>query len=232
MNLAHKSYHWTSARLIPYRRFKFIVRRLSKVPQPVGQKRALLRKSPEFTWILAGTIIAKIYTGLFEARLIWEVKVPFNLAGLVELNCRRQEMVMKSVAFLAGLLCALIIGSVSWGTHASNTARKQSAVTNFDRAVVLHGVTLKGQYLFVHDDAAMQRGEACTFVYEGNAPIPSKLVVSFHCVPVQRVKAKRFTVRSVETSPGITELQEYQFDGDTEGHAVPTSVDQHVNIKN
>jgi hypothetical protein len=113
---------------------------------------------------------------------------------------------MKSIAFFVVVLCALIIGSMSWETQASNTARKQSAVTNFDRAVVLHGVTLKGEYLFVHDDAAMQRGEACTYVYEGNAPIPEKLVVSFHCVPVQRAKAKNFILRSVETSPGIFEL--------------------------
>ena len=137
---------------------------------------------------------------------------------------------MKSVAFFIVVLCALIIGSVSWETKASDT-RKQSAVTNFDRAVVLHGVTLKGEYLFVHDDAAMQRGEACTYVYEGNAPTPEKLVVSFHCVPIQRAKAKAFTVRSVESSPGITELQEFQFAGDTEGHAVPTSIDQHLNVK-
>ena len=136
---------------------------------------------------------------------------------------------MKSIAFFVVVLCALIIGSVSWQTKAADTARKQSAVMNFDRAVVLHGVTLKGEYLFVHDDAAMQRGEACTYVYEGKAPIPEKLVVSFHCVPIQRAKAKNFTVRSVESSPGITELQEFQFAGDTEGHAVPTSIDQHLN---
>ena len=136
---------------------------------------------------------------------------------------------MKSVAFFVIVLCALIIGSVSWETRASNTARKQSAVTNFDRAVVLHGVTLKGEYLFVHDDAAMQRGEACTYVYEGNVPIPKKLVVSFHCIPMQRAKAKNFIVRSVESSPGIIEVQEFQFPGDTEGHAVPTSIDQHLN---
>jgi len=136
---------------------------------------------------------------------------------------------MKSVAFFVVVLCALIIGSVSWQTKAADTARKQSAVMNFDRAVVLHGVTLKGEYLFVHDDAAMQRGEACTYVYEGKAPIPEKLVVSFHCVPIQRAKTKTFTVRSVESSPGITELQEFQFAGDTEGHAVPTSIDQHLN---
>ena len=135
---------------------------------------------------------------------------------------------MKSVAFFVIVICALILGSVSWQIKASDTARKQSAVTNFDRAVVVHGVTLKGEYLFVHDDAAMQRGEACTYVYEGNAPNPAKLVVSFHCVPIQRLKAKNFTVRSIESSPGITELQEFQFAGDTEGHAVPTSIDQHL----
>ena len=138
---------------------------------------------------------------------------------------------MKSLALFVMVLCALIIGSVSWKTEASNTARKQSAVTNFERAVVLHGVTLKGEYLFVHDDAAMQRGEACTYVYEGNAAIPKKLAVSFHCVPIQRAKAKNFIIRSVETSPGVTELKEFQFAGDTEGHAVPTSIDQHVNVK-
>ena len=137
---------------------------------------------------------------------------------------------MKSVAFFLMVLCALIIGSVSWETRASNT-RKQSAVTNFDRAVVLHGVTLKGEYLFVHDDAAMQRGEACTYVYEGNAPIPKKLVASFHCVPMKRAKVTNFILRSVETSPGVTELLEFQFAGDTEGHAVPTSIDQHLNVK-
>lgn len=136
---------------------------------------------------------------------------------------------MKSVAFFVVVLCALIAGSVSWETRASNTVHKQKAVTNFTQAVVLRGVTLKGEYLFVHDDAAMQRGEACTYVYEGNAPIPKKLVVSFHCVPVQRAKVKNFILRSVKTSAGITELQEYQFAGDTEGHAVPTSIDQHLN---
>jgi hypothetical protein len=139
---------------------------------------------------------------------------------------------MRSVAFFLAVLCALIIGSVSWETKALDTARKQSAITRFDRAVVLHGVTLKGEYLFVHDDAAMQRGEACTYVYEGKAPIAAKLVVSFHCVPVQRAKAQSFILRSIETARGVVELQEFQFAGDTEGHAVPTSIDQHLNLHN
>lgn len=180
---------------------------------------------------MAGTIIAEIVPEVralfFEARLIERRRVIWMVQ--IYRNYRRQEIVMKSVAFFVVLLSALIIGSVSWETKASNTARKQSAVINFNRAVVLHGVTLNGEYLFVHDDAAMQRGEACTYVYEGNAPVPRKLVVSFHCVPVQRVKAKNFIVRTVETSPGVAELQEFQFAGDTEAHAVPISIDQHMN---
>ena len=138
---------------------------------------------------------------------------------------------MKSIAFFLVLLCALIIGAVSWETKASDAALKQRAVANFDQAVVLRGVPLKGEYLFVHDDAAMQRGEDCTYVYKGRAAIAEKLVVSFHCIPVQRAKVKHFTFRSVETSPGFLELQEFQFGGDTEGHAVPTSMDQHLNKK-
>jgi hypothetical protein len=138
---------------------------------------------------------------------------------------------MKTVAFFFVILCAFIIGSVSWETKASSQARKQSHVINFDRPVVLQGVTLQGDYLFVHDDAAMQRGEACTYVYEGNAPLRKKLVVSFHCIPVQRDKARQFVVRTVETSPGVNQVKEFQYGGDTEAHGVPTSVDHHVNLQ-
>ena len=90
----------------------------------------------------------------------------------------------------------------------------------FADPVVLMGVTLKGEYLFVHDDAAMARGETCTFVYKGNAPVASKLVASFHCVPAQRTKAASFTVRMMEVG-GVAQLREYQFEGDTEAHVVP-----------
>ena len=64
---------------------------------------------------------------------------------------------MKSIAFFIMVLCALIIGSVAWETKAANDLGKRSAVTHFDRAVVLQGVRLKGDYLFVHDDALMKR---------------------------------------------------------------------------
>jgi hypothetical protein len=135
---------------------------------------------------------------------------------------------MKSVVFFLVVLCALIIGSVPWVSKASNATGKQQGITQFNRPVVLQGVTLQGEYLFVHDDAAMQRGEACTYVYKGTAPVRSRLVVSFHCVHVERTKAARFMIRSVETAAGIVEVREFQFAGDTAAHAVPTSVETHV----
>lgn len=201
----------------------------------MGKSAHSAEKIGHFQTVLAGTIVAK---NVPEARASFIEAVSLSGArvliaggpGLPK-NHHRQETVMKSVALFAVVLGALIIGSMSWETEASNTVRKQSAVTHFDRAVVVQGVTLKGEYLFVHDDAAMQRGEACTYIYEGKAPVHGKLVVSFHCVPTKRMKTEHFIFRSVETSPGIIELQEYQFSGDTEGHAVPTSIDQHVNVK-
>lgn len=94
----------------------------------------------------------------------------------------------------------------------------------FNQPVKLMGLTLKGEYLFVHDDLAMARGEACTFVYKGVAEIPDKLVVSFHCTPAERDKVANFTVRTLMTSPGQYEVREFQFGGSTESHLVPMPV--------
>src|SRR5688500_2790844 len=106
---------------------------------------------------------------------------------------------MKSVLFFFVLLCTLIMGSVSWESKASSGINKQRAIVQFDRPVLVLGVTLKGEYLFVHDDLAMAKGKACTYIYKGNAEIRDKLVVSFHCVPVERKKADAFRFRTIAT---------------------------------
>jgi len=98
----------------------------------------------------------------------------------------------------------------------------------FDQQVQLMGVTLKGEYLFVHNDEAMARGEACTFVYKGVAEVPKKLVVAFHCAPAERAKVTKFTVRTLLTSPGQDEVIEFQFGGSTEAHVVPVPVSLHA----
>ena len=128
---------------------------------------------------------------------------------------------MKSFVLLAALLFAVTLSSASIAGNAKNDGKKQKATMQFTQPVRLQGVMLKGEYLFVHDDAAMMRGEACTFVYKGNSEIASKLVVSFHCTPAERAKVGSFTVRMEQVSPGVSELREFQFGGDTEAHVIP-----------
>ena len=133
---------------------------------------------------------------------------------------------MKSVLLFIALICAVTLSSSSTPsvTRAASAAKKERAVMTFNQPVKLMGFTLQGEYLFVHDDAAMARGEACTFVYKGVAEVPDKLVVSFHCTPVPRDKVAHFTVRTLLISPGLYELRELQFGGRTESHLVPVPV--------
>src|SRR5436189_3690452 len=132
------------------------------------------------------------------------------------------------------LLFLAVLAAIGWSTssaptitNAANTAVKERAEVKFDQQVTLMNVPLKGDYLFVHDDAAMARGEACTYVYKGLVANPENLVISFHCTPTTRVKAKHFTVRSEEVAPLRNEITEFQFAGSTEGHQVP-KVSQHA----
>ena len=135
---------------------------------------------------------------------------------------------MKSLLLFIAILCVVTLSSSLSPSvsNAANAARKERAVIKFDQPVQLLGVTLKGEYLFVHNDAAMAAGEACTFVYRGQAENVKNLVISFHCTPAERAKAANFIVRSLITSPGHYEIREFQFAGSTEAHLVPSS--QHV----
>lgn len=140
---------------------------------------------------------------------------------------------MKSFILFTLILFTVSLSN-SWSTSAGNTAdaaKKERATVTFSQPVHLMDVELKGQYLFVHDDLAMARGAACTYVYEGDSEIPSKLIVSFHCTPIARSKTSKFTVRTLMTWPGRAELTEYQFGGSSEGHMVPMIPHiGHVNI--
>jgi hypothetical protein len=133
---------------------------------------------------------------------------------------------MKRLLFLIAVLFAALLTSMPapTSTSAAEGATKQRSVVKFDQPVTLMGFTLKGDYLFVHDDAAMARGDACTYVYKGNAEKHEKLVVAFHCTPKERVKTGYFTLRS-RLTPSGQELTEFQFAGSTEGHLVPVAVE-------
>jgi hypothetical protein len=131
---------------------------------------------------------------------------------------------MKSVLLFIALICAVMLSSSLTQSAATATgmARRERALIQFNQPVMLMGKALKGEYLFVHDDLAMARGQACTFVYKGVAEVPDKLVISFHCTPAQRDIVAGFTVRSVEISPGLTEIREFQFGGSAETHLIPS----------
>ena len=129
---------------------------------------------------------------------------------------------MKNLFILFALLFAVALSSSSVvGSKASKAGKKQTGLVQFNDPVRLQGILLKGEYLFVHDDAAMMRGEACTFVYKGDAEVADNLVVSFHCTPVQRQKVNNFSVRTREVSSGVSEVYEFQFRGETEAHVAP-----------
>lgn len=128
---------------------------------------------------------------------------------------------MKRLLLFVTLVGAVVLTSTSFAVNKSPVAQKQKAVFQFTTPVIVQGVTLQGEYLFVHDDAAMARGEACTRIYKGGAEIASKLVVEFHCVPIQRAKSNYFVVRTKQRADGAVELNEYQFQGDTEAHGTP-----------
>lgn len=133
--------------------------------------------------------------------------------------------------FIALLFVVVLSTSPGPSATAAEAGKKQKAVMNFDQPVHLLNVTLKGEYLLVHDDAAMARGEACTYVYKGLNEIPKKLVASFHCVPSPRARADNFRMRLSLVAPGEYELTEFQFAGSSEAHLVPSNLHvEHVNL--
>jgi hypothetical protein len=130
---------------------------------------------------------------------------------------------MKRFAFAIMLAGALVIFSGALAMAGGGAASKtEKAAVSFDEPTKLLGVILKGEYLFVHDDERMARGEDCTYVYNYANGKQGDLVVSFHCIPVPRQKANQFTV-TVTMVPGTSlyELVEYRFAGSEEGHRVP-----------
>ena len=138
---------------------------------------------------------------------------------------------MKILWLFTALLSAVILSNSSGPSATNAVAKKESAVVKFDGNITLMDIRLKGEYLFVHDDAAMARGEACTFVYKGVAEKRENLIVYFHCTPKVRAIAEHFVVRTLEVAPGRSEVKEFQFAGSPEGHLVPVSQHaEHVTI--
>ena len=132
---------------------------------------------------------------------------------------------MKRISIMFFALFGVFALNVSVGSSARSLAavRSESAVVEFTETVKLQGVLLKGEYLVLHDEQRMARGEPCTYIYSGNQLDETKLLVAFHCIHVNRDKALAFkvTLNRHSTPYEVPEIQEIQFAGSTDGHRVP-----------
>jgi hypothetical protein len=60
------------------------------------------------------------------------------------------------------------------------------------------------------------------YVYSYESSNPGKLIVSFHCTPVERPKVRETVVSVAMTrASDVVQLTEIQFGGSTKGHLVP-----------
>jgi hypothetical protein len=133
---------------------------------------------------------------------------------------------MRSRIIVCSLLLLGVLGAAAIATSGDAVAPpRRWGIATFTDPVMVTDQILMGSYLIVHDEAKMERGEACTSFYRFDpAKGPQDEVVSFHCTPAMRKPVDRLTLTQAERkSPaGIAHLTEYQFAGDCEAHAIPT----------
>jgi hypothetical protein len=140
---------------------------------------------------------------------------------LVATAAVRGGRIMKRVILLMIVSLPILLGS-TFAQRNTDSAMKQDAIVEFTDKTKLGGEILLGKYYFEHDDRRMARGEPCMYVYSYEQDNQRKLVVTFHCTPVERPRARTDIVTTGMTdSAGVFLLMEIQFKGSTKGHLVP-----------
>ena len=131
-------------------------------------------------------------------------------------------MKRSNIAILI-ISAAIMAGSAIAVAAEARAFEKEKAVVVFNEKVKLLDVFLYGQYLFVHDDSMMAEGKPCLYVYQQEKGQQDKLIVAFHCIPVERKKVDGFrvTVTANNTPFGVNEVEEIQFAGSEKAHRVP-----------
>jgi len=125
---------------------------------------------------------------------------------------------MKRLLLAGSMLFAVMLLAAFAANAKTDSKINERATVQFNQTVKLMNVFLRGEYLIVHDEGRMAKGEDCTYVYDRSG----KLVVSFHCTPVERPKATSFKIIATPLTPdGVSEIKEIQFAGSTEAHIVP-----------
>ena len=130
-------------------------------------------------------------------------------------------VIMKRVILLMIVSLPIILG-FTYAPRNADSATTQNAIFEFTEKTRVGSEILLGKYYFEHDDSRMASGAPCmnVFAYEGDKQ--GKLVVSFHCTPVERPKSRDVIVTvGMTNSPDVFLLMEIQFKGSTKGHLVP-----------
>jgi hypothetical protein len=132
---------------------------------------------------------------------------------------------MRSRIIVGSLLLLGVFAKLGPSRRRRRRSRRQQwGIATFTDPVMVTNQILMGSYLIVHDDAKMERGEACTSFYRFDpAKGPQEEVLSFHCTPATRQAAATLTLTKSErkSAVGIARLTEYQFAGDCEAHGIP-----------
>jgi hypothetical protein len=132
----------------------------------------------------------------------------------------------KEAAMLTRLMVTAVVAAAVFGVPSKGASTPASEVraslVSFPKVTRVCGYYLIGQYIVVHDDARMARGEPCTTLYKIGRETSAGSAISFHCIPRQsgRVANTTLTTR-FDSKSRVLELVEYQFAGDTEAHGVP-----------
>lgn len=133
-----------------------------------------------------------------------------------------------NVRTFAGISLIAVVGifALTLNAKAAKNPVQASRITFLEPTRVC-GHYLMGDYIVVHDDRKMERGEPCTTFYAARPrEAAAEAVVSFHCIPRQRAPVSQTTITTipvggVTTTTGTLELVEYQIAGDSEVHGVP-----------
>ena len=152
-------------------------------------------------------------------------------AGTAARSRRAKGEQMRNFLVIGLILIAIAVAIVLFALTSSASAASADsdlAVVDIPDKTKLVKAELLGKYIFIHDDAKMAAGEACLYVYRYSVDPNGKpearaenLVLSFHCVPIDRPKASQTVLTYGTTDNGSLELREIQFTGSLKGHRVP-----------
>jgi len=133
---------------------------------------------------------------------------------------------MRSTILVGTLLLVGVSAPGMVTVSGDGVGGRQSAIVYLTQPTLIGSTIVEGPVLFTHDEAKMARGEPCTTIYLFDPRTgPAEEITSFHCIPKYRHVAHKFILT---TQPNAAlgfgcVLTEFQFAGDSEGHAVPAS---------